>query len=209
MMKEAYIKKHVLGFYKGGKNPGHRFQSWENCYRFFQWLKEHPANFQRSPEIACLQLGFYLASWGMYRGSSFLLKHSFEVHKKPIRELLKRKYDSLWQADIGTLSSPTTIDNIFTLADSVRQLYPSNITDTLLTKIILGTIGCAPAYDRFFKDGCKTKGIRPYSNFNKRSFVAFVKFYQKNCRVFASTAKTIGRSSGVSYPPMKLVDMFF
>ncbi|WP_167357013.1 hypothetical protein [Paenibacillus pectinilyticus] len=30
-----------------------------------------------------------------------------------------------------------------------------NVTETLVTKVILGTIGCVPANDRFFQNGLK------------------------------------------------------
>ena len=42
-----------------------------------------------------LQLAFYLASWGMYRGSSFLLQKDYRVHIPVVREILRNKYDSL------------------------------------------------------------------------------------------------------------------
>ena len=208
-MNKDYIKKHVLGFFKAGKDKNHRFKSWEYCYRYFRWLKDHPKAFRKNPDFACVHLGFYLASWGMYRGSSFLLTKSFQIHRRPIRKLLNRKYGFLWNADIGTLSQPKTVKAVLELAKSLRELYPNHITDTLLTKILLGTIGCTPAFDRFFKDGCKKKRVRPYSNFSKGSLRTLIQFYQNHCGVFASIQKKIERSSGVSYPPMKLVDMFF
>jgi hypothetical protein len=34
----------------------------------------------KDKDAAALQLGFYLASWGMYRGSSFLLRRWSTVH---------------------------------------------------------------------------------------------------------------------------------
>jgi hypothetical protein len=42
-----------------------------------------------------LQLSFYLASWGMYRGSSFLLQKDYKVHIPAVKELLNEKYDNL------------------------------------------------------------------------------------------------------------------
>ena len=207
--RAEYINKHILGQYIAGSNAIHRFRSWEYCYRYFQWLKIHPASFEEVADVACLHLGFYLASWGMYRGSSFLLRKSFQIHKRPIRELLKRKYDALWQVDIGTLSKPKIIKTIFELAKALRKLYPKEITDTLLTKILLGTVGCTPAYDRLFKLGCKKRKVRPFSNFNERSLKAFIQFFQVNAEVFTSINNSIKYKSGIFYPPMKLIDMFF
>ena len=43
-----------------------------------------------------LQLAFYLASWGMYRGSSFLLQKDYKVHEAVVKELLDSKYNCLF-----------------------------------------------------------------------------------------------------------------
>jgi hypothetical protein len=122
---------------------------------------------------------------------------------------MKRKYHSLWDANIATLSNPKTIRIIFDLAKALKKLYPHSITDTLLTKILLGTVGCTPAYDKFFQIGCRKQKVRFYTSFSERSLISMIKFYQANCGVFSSTNETIKRKSGISYPTMKLVDMFF
>jgi hypothetical protein len=44
----------------------HRYKSWDNCFQAFSVSKQL--------EIQVLELAFYLASWGMYRGSSGLLQ---------------------------------------------------------------------------------------------------------------------------------------
>lgn len=43
-----------------------------------------------------LQLAFYLASWGMYRGSSFLLQKDYKIYIPVVEEVLKSKYDILF-----------------------------------------------------------------------------------------------------------------
>jgi hypothetical protein len=63
-----------------GHHPDARYASFDYCFNHFQAFRERgkvgdicsPDNVQES----CLQLGFYLASWGMLRGSSFLLWRS-------------------------------------------------------------------------------------------------------------------------------------
>src|ERR1700754_3443541 len=60
-------------------DPHHRYRSWEHCYRFFR--ARTPAAIIADKDAAALQLGFYLASWGLYRGSSFLLQHTYTVHR--------------------------------------------------------------------------------------------------------------------------------
>jgi len=43
----------------------------------------------------CLHLAFYLASWGMYRGSSKLLQKDYKVHATSVKELMKKEYINL------------------------------------------------------------------------------------------------------------------
>ena len=51
----------------------HRFASWIHCYDAFG--DENLDNNQKA-----LHLAFYLASWGMYRGSSGLLWKDYTIH---------------------------------------------------------------------------------------------------------------------------------
>ena len=46
-----------------------------------------PRNDEPRIDEAALQLGFYLASWGMYRGSSFLLRRTYTVHEEVVERL--------------------------------------------------------------------------------------------------------------------------
>ena len=43
-----------------------------------------------------LHLAFYLASWGMCRGSSFLLQKDYKVLVPVVEEVLKSEYDCLF-----------------------------------------------------------------------------------------------------------------
>src|ERR1700724_165165 len=58
--------------YHGVRGPHDRDRSWEHCYRYFR--SADASTIRKDHDQAALQLGFYLASWGMYRGSSFLLQ---------------------------------------------------------------------------------------------------------------------------------------
>lgn len=210
------IREHISDFQGVYKDdPFHRFASWETCYSFFSELKWNSKLDRSNTEIANLHLGFYLASWGMYRGSSFLLKKSSDIHRQPIEEILKPKYDSLWNADPSCLKQPKTMDLLFKLKSALKNIYlqqtrdTKTIRDALITKIMLGTLGCTPAYDRFFKKGCKKCSVRPYSNFSKGSIDSLVDFYCKYSTTFESASIKIKKDRGITYPPMKLIDMFF
>ncbi len=55
--------------------PDHRNSSFDYCYNYFR--SNNAEAILRDKEKSCAILGFYLASWGMMRGSSFLLQKSY------------------------------------------------------------------------------------------------------------------------------------
>lgn len=69
-----------------------RYRSWEHCYSHF--IKARGSQ-EIDYDYLSLQLAFYLASWGMYRGSSFLLQKDYKVHIPVVKELLNEKCDVL------------------------------------------------------------------------------------------------------------------
>jgi hypothetical protein len=44
--------------------------------------------------------------------------------------------------------------------DGEKQSKKVTATETLISKIMLGSLGCVPAYDRFFIDGLRVEGIK-------------------------------------------------
>jgi len=213
------IKDNILVFHRQiSDDPNHRYRSWDHCYSHFQ----KRSSFTRDEDIdsASLHLAFYLASWGMYRGSSFLLWKDYRVHEPIVRELLEEKYEPLWNIDFDSLrpQSPE-VDTFFTLAAKLKQVYKETVTkvngvlsqnipsDILVTKILLGTLGCTPAYDRLVVEGIKFIHQFP-TRFDCNSYLGFVDFYQKHAERFKAAQSAI-EEQGMTYPVMKLVDMYF
>jgi hypothetical protein len=66
--------------------PEARYASFDCCFNYFQEARETRETDRLADKdnlmLSCLQLGFYLASWGMMRGSGDLLQRS-------IRELVR------------------------------------------------------------------------------------------------------------------------
>jgi len=188
----------------------HRYMSWEHCYSYF---KED----QIDVDKACLHMAFYLASWGMYRGSSFLLWKDYLIHKEVVEHLITKRH--LQNIDFTNIKDET-IDEIVRLCKWIKDWYPKNagkingtdrginVTDTLVTKIVLGALGCIPAYDRYFIVGLRSQGINPC----RPSFVGIkklVSFYEENKNRFDAVSFEINTDSKIFYPPMKLIDMYF
>lgn len=190
----------------------HRYKSWEHCFEFFSGNMQ---DLEGKVELASLHLAFYLASWGMLRGSSFLLQKDYFVHKYFIQDVvMKEKYTY-----IQDQLDDNYIENILELVDETKAVYKNNIhsvngekkdiniTDTLVTKILLGVYGNVPAYDRYLVSGLKLHGIN--GSLNKKSLKQLVDFYQTFEQEFLKSQQYIKRYTNVKYSPMKLLDMYF
>src|SRR5437016_3762807 len=113
-------------------------RSWEHCYTFFH--EYFPGGFNSTRDHAALHLGFYLASWGMYRPSSFLFQHAYTVHLGVVDCLVTEEVSSLWTREFGAAEDDVNlIPSILQVVDAVRRAYRpfGNATDTLVTKVLL------------------------------------------------------------------------
>ncbi len=163
----------------------------------------------------------------MYRGSSFLLWKDYKVHR-PIVELLF-SYDSLWNIIIDE-NPNQNLDIFYTkiieLRDKMKDEYfeirkkvyevnkelglqpKTKISDTLISKIILGTIGCVPAYDRYFVLGVRaTNEIG--GTLSSDSIKELVKYYKDNYKELENLRKKFSKNSDIEYSQMKVLDSCF
>lgn len=188
---ESYIKD-IL------KNSNCRFLSWEHCYNAF-------GNKKLDDDTLALHLGFYLASWGMYRGSTKLLQRDYQVHV-PVVKIIK-KYQNL-RCERGDDVKEEYILKILELKKEIAKAYQGFIpSDTLITKIILGTLGCVPALDRYFIVGTKTQDISGYT-LNEKTMKQLFKFISEN-EIEIKKAQTKLKDRAIYYSKMKVVDMYF
>jgi hypothetical protein len=214
------IKEQILAFHQRlDADPHHRYRSWEHCFAHF---RQH-ATFT-SPEhidTASLHLAFYLASWGMYRGSSALLWKDYQIHQPAILKVLAPEFGALWDLDFDDATHDNTIaDLIVSLSNALRAIYRQQITtvdgaptefnpsDTLITKFLLGTFGCTPACDRYFILGFRHAGLR-YSRFSGTFLRDVFRFCREHRDTFRETQEVIARRREIRYPLMKLADMYF
>lgn len=196
-------------FEKSEADPYHRYRSWEHCFKYFQDVG--PIELREHRDDAAYRLGFYLASWGMYRGSCFLLQHCHRAHYEAIECLADPRWSKLWQTEFG--SDASDVENIslmLDLRDRIGHAYApfGTPTDTLATKILLGTVGCTPAMDRYFRLGFSGAGF-PCNNFNRPFLERVLQFSQENLPALREVQNQISERVGTRYPLMKLVDMYF
>ena len=193
-----------------------RYRSWEHCY-------SHCIKARGSKEIdydyLSLQLAFYLASWGMYRGSSFLLQKDYKVHIPVVKELLSKEYDALAGIECIEFRKECNQQLLREINSFLGQYYDkirrevtgqelkNQLSFTLITKILMGTLGCVPAYDRYFIAGIKKQKVTT-ENYNLKSIMKLVDFYEKNS-VRLEPVREKMEVDGMPYPQMKMLDMGF
>ena len=197
-------------------NENGRSRSWEHCYRVFRDARTDP-----SPDYdyLSLHLAFYLASWGMYRGSCFIFQKDYKVHTPIVEKILKPEYDCLFGVACTDLREPEVQERLKNVSDNIANHFDpirdqvagrkveSPVSPVLITKILMGTLGCVPAYDRFFVDGIKTYKVTT-QEYSPKSVLKLVDFYEAhNDRL--EEARRGMRTEDLTYPQMKLLDMGF
>ena len=211
------IIKSSTDFYNDLKSDANgRYRSWEHCYSHFMKARY---NKDVDYDYLSLQLAFYLASWGMYRGSSFLLQKDYRVHIPVVKKLLSERYDALAGIECVEFRKETNQELLKEINEFLNKYYDrirhevkeqkikKQLSYTLITKILMGTLGCVPAYDRYFKAGIKNQKTTT-GNYNLRSIMLLVDFYERNAEQLES-ARSKMTVEGMPYPQMKLLDMGF
>ena len=193
-----------------------RSRSWEHCYRVFRDARTDP-----SPDCdyLSLHLAFYLASWGMYRGSSFLLQKDYKVLSPIVEKVLKPEYDCLFGLACADVRNSDVWEQLENLYDDIANYFrpirdqvagreiASPVSPVLITKILMGTLGCVPAYDSFFQAGVATCKVTT-QEYSRNSLLKLVDFYEEhNDRL--EEARRGMRVGDLTYPQMKLLDMGF
>lgn len=215
------IADKIKAYYGSGRGPHDRDRSWEHCYKYFH--ENDPETIRKDRKQAALQLGFYLASWGMYRGSSFLLQYAYTVHEGIIDVVLDSKFSQLWNREFGSRSTDVKLASlILELCQNIEEVYyepfakplNKNVSPILTTKVVLGTIGCFPAWDTYFDKGYRNCGFHPPSKLTVKFIEEVLQFCFGHLADFRSEQIRIAgeqdmRDSLKPYPLMKLVDMYF
>ena len=215
------IKKNVaifeggLGSKDNGREPMARYASFDYCFNYFQGFKNKKELASRENiQNSCLHVAFYLASWGMLRGSSFLLNKSIKYYESLIKYISEQD-SSFWKIDVSNYSEDT-IERLIKCSNDIKKILSDNgkykVSDTLVTKIMLGVFGNVPAFDAYFKTG---SGL---GTFNKKSLMSIHDFYTKDSYSElvsheANKIKTFdydsGKAGSRAYTKAKIIDMIF
>jgi len=227
LVSDVDIKMFMEDYHKPlGQNDMHlhRYSSFDYCYNYFQSFYQgrnikaiaSTENIERS----VLQLAFYLASWGMYRGSSALLEHSSRI-LIPVVNFISHTNDEDWEIDVCNFSERSAeLMNLYVrISDEITFPF-GNVekkqkpTSTLITKIMLGVFGNTPAFDTNFM-----KGIGRSSSYNitqpvmQEIWSEIQCFYNEKKHLLdeyrTSTLSFNKNSSKFTYPYAKIIDVIF
>ncbi|QGS10183.1 hypothetical protein FOC40_01340 [Schaalia odontolytica] len=81
------------------------------------------------------------------------------------------------------------------------------MSPVLITKILMGTLGCVPAYDRFFQDGVAKYKVTT-QEYSPESVLRLVDFYEAHNDRLEEVRRGMKRDDLI-YPQMKVLDMGF
>jgi hypothetical protein len=211
------IGEYILEF-KREFSPMQRYASFDYCYNYFHDTNDLAKDIEKS----CLHLAFYLSSWGMLRGSSFMLQKSCKYLQSSI-EYIASLPKTYWNIDVDTYDY-NSINIILEIYEQLKNkiIKLGNRDVTLISKILLGVFGFIPAYDEYFcsafrkmangKNGNPRCGFRSVT---KKSLLVIKQFYDENKDVIDKISDdtfTIsfynGSNTNLHYPKAKVIDMF-
>lgn len=200
-----------------------RDMSYEICREFFM---NNYGDKNKEDEIA-LHLYAFLASWGMLRNSFLLKTKNYRFLKPVVAKLCAHACLLNWEPEF-TESDNDFIKEIMVLKGEIIACFNGqtfyeikvdekgvraneerikSVTDTLVTKIILGTLGCVPAYDSYFLSALRKRKETDKDislTLNEKSLRWIIKFAKENQDNCKSIREAINNEL---YTTMRIVDM--
>ncbi len=205
-----------------------RYASFDYCYNYFysSYKNDELGKLASKDNIqmSCFQLGFYLASWGMLRGSSKILQKSVKYFE-PLIEWISNADKTLWKIDVSydkidvnsgkidvySYNDLEVQDKLMEAAQGIREALKNNDNSfnpskTLVTKVMLGVFGNTPALDTYFSNSF---GVRTLNN---RGLTRIYDFYSQHKEVIDgfeiyTLDFTTGKETNIKYKKAKIIDM--
>jgi hypothetical protein len=194
-----------------------RSRSWDYCYNYFQ---DHAEPTQEL-EMSCLQLGYYLASWGMLRGSTYLFAETNMQHYAKAVRVIEDFNPTMRAIDADNYLNEGARMEIIRAYNALRKaLVPDDIRHvTLVGKVMLGVWGCLPSFDKYFRQGfgqlADKRGEKTaFNRVNDRSLILLGEFHSKHqdeISTLAAQYTTLtfgGEFTSRPLPLAKVIDMY-
>lgn len=161
---KAYAEAYYHNIKPSEGNDYPRLKAWEFVYEYIWAESRNWSDLVTGAQLdtTALHIGFYLANWGMFRGSSGLLQNSNLDLMKAISILLfTGRGPDLFELTMDDFApdAPNLKKNQAQLDSVLESLetLATNVswTNTLKTKILMGVWGEFPALDRFYLAACR------------------------------------------------------
>ena len=231
---QDYVDK-FMDIYRKDKNSRYRSYDHVHCV----YLKNRHDNSPATLDYVALHLFAFLGSWGMLCRGAFLLQKDYRFLIPVIKILNQPKYDGLCDVDLtdANLDKSWYIATVMELIGELKEYFMSqtyykiekdkeatvakniaftlnDVHDTVIGKILLATLGCIPAYDKYVVAGMKTEGL--CGTLGKRSLSDLVDYSRAHAgilqKIMASVNADVqreGECSQLIYPVAKILDMLF
>ncbi len=193
--------------------------------RGYAWIDLNKAFRERktkshSDEYLAKELFIFLANWGMVARGSFLMQHSYRILVPVIKEISKDKYQILQNPEICEIEK--NISLVISLKEEISSAlkpFSNNkkkaVSDTLISKIIMGAFACTVTYDTYIVEelrGEKTSatgrtGKIASASFSENSLKSICGYYIKNKDKLEALRNRFKMPDGNLYPPLKFFDM--
>ncbi|MGN0236186.1 MAG: hypothetical protein ACI4BD_07770 [Paludibacteraceae bacterium] len=219
-MTKSDLKRNIYAFHVN-VSPTERFASYDFCYDYFQTNK---GTLAKKMEESCFRLWGYLASWGMLRGSSELLQRSPASLEELIKYFDSIASDAIWDMDVPDYADSAKATHIVEVYNKIHDILSKVIahpTTTLVTKIMLATLGVVPAFDSYFtatfrEDYAPRHGYNgvnsSFSKVDDRALDCLYDFYTTNQVELDSIKINVidfcGKTTMQVYKIAKLIDMY-
>lgn len=193
---------------------------WYHCFNYFCDSRYRLLT-ATDYNMLSLHLSVYLAQANMYHGSSFILQNGYKVHREAIELICASDYHVLSGISSQALGLSENQEKLFDLTRKITAIYhrirqatyerlgkkepESPVSQQLITKVLLGTLGCVPAFDSRALSVFKQFNLGPQT-FSPESVASLVAFYQREASDFAELEVIIQRRQ-LNVPQMKLVDI--
>ncbi|WP_166353498.1 hypothetical protein [Phytoactinopolyspora limicola] len=195
-----------------------RERSWDFCFNHFQ---EH-SDPTKVMELSCLHLGYYLASWGMLRGSTFLFRQTNVMHYRRVVEVIATHNATMRGCDVDAYRDTRKRQ---ALEDAWRDIRLALLPDggnsrILISKVMMGVWGCLPSFDTYFVRGfrglgeTKTEKVA-FNRVSPRVLDLLAGFYERHAEEIDSVRHlhttwdmSSGRPTGRPLTRAKILDIY-
>lgn len=216
----------LVGQFEERRSANHRYASFDYCFNYFRNFNEQgrlsELKSEDNMQMSCLQIGFFLASWGMFRGKSHLGQEANVSHFMELVEEVSSWHGAhelvrIWKTDVDDYDKPETCDLLnkcYAKIQGKLVCTSSQESRVLVTKAMLGIFGCVPAFDKYFSGVFGNLSSKNGRAFNCDALTNIVEFYKKHFEIINGLAEATKsfdfqtrEKTGRCYTKAKIIDM--